>query len=177
VVYSDHSCGANCDATRAHRRTAPSLTEHPRRPPSPRCSLRTTAATPAPSAAIPARARRQVSSRPSPATCLSPAAQPAPSSAVRRRVRSGRRNAFSPKQGGRFRTPPSEPETREIREQVCRHLAPQTRLARTPGVGVIARVGGWPRSRTSVGRGRARRACPDRTDETRVAPTTSEQSG
>ena len=45
-------------------------------------------------------------------------------------VRSARSSAFSSKRGARFRNPPTDPETRDFREQVCRRLAAETRLAR-----------------------------------------------
>jgi hypothetical protein len=58
-------------------------------------------------------------------------AQPVPSSTVERRVRSARSSAFSRKQGAPCRTPLTDPETREFREQVCPRLAAQTRNARS----------------------------------------------
>jgi hypothetical protein len=66
----------------------------------PRCRWRTQAATPPPSAAIPARARRQVPLAPPPATCLSPLARLAASPAAERQERSVRGSCFSAEGGG-----------------------------------------------------------------------------
>jgi hypothetical protein len=66
-------------------------------------------------------------------TSYSPAAQPATSSAVPRRDRSARSSAFSRKQASWRRTPPTDPETRKFREQVCPHPSVRTRFARTRG--------------------------------------------
>ena len=65
-----------------------------------------------------------------PPTRNSPAARPASSWAVRCRDGSAWSTASSQKQGAQRRTPPTDPETRKVREQVCARRAAQTRFAR-----------------------------------------------
>src|SRR5947209_8727100 len=83
---------------------------------------------------------------------LSPAAQPAPSSAARRHVRSGRSSAFSPKQGPRLRTPPTDARDPRIpraglpasrgSDQLCADLGARRRFmaSMTPGATAEARL-------------------------------------